>query len=839
MKRICSILLCILLIVSMTISVYAVSSVPESVMKATESVVRVLAEYADGYATGSGFVIKSDKEETLIATNYHVVEGKPYSISVWLGEEETVSATILAYTNQKDMCILKLAYPVSLKPLAFSERGAKQGEAVYAVGFPGAADYLSDKEAHTSADATITDGIVSAVREATVSSYGTPTKILQINAAINSGNSGGPLFNTSGEVVGINTYGINDSQGIFGAIDVSELKSFMGDHSILAPSKGSGFPWIVLITVCGIAIVITVVLILTMRKRKMKTPVKVEAKNISLREYMEAHPEGIGMNDAVAMLLPVALQLRDFHNNGRTHLQVSPNTISVGTNGAILADATSSESDRYASGYAAPEIYRGTSSGNLSDIYSFCAVLSYVASGKQPANSLSRTEAESEDNSVEQFDSTFTEVIKIGTALDSANRFASMQDVIIKLSPYNTRPFVNTVTAVNRSSPETIPPKKAKVSTKTFAIVVAAILVVALLGTYLGCYIGAKTNAKSGDFTTANGLLFAAPITKLHDAKLVAYVDAGQLMAERKYGEANAAFEKLSGYLNADEMAKESNYRHAVQYADANDFDNAISIMTALSKMNYKDSAEKLLEIQYRNGVYLLQEKGDFKAASKIFSQLSKAGYDGAEEMENETQYLWAFDLVEKEFYTDAYRKFASIRDYADVEDCLDALSEWMYLEGQTLYYAESFSEAKELFECISSYADSKKYITLIDARGYSAWTDPEGTAEKLVDIFYFEDAAELLVSDTDIACYFLLGNWRTSNGSYYFKMELSDDDEYSFWSSYNLPWYGGSFIIEDGIYSVSNDSYEDKPQYMFTLLTPDSMEVYCYKNGTTYTLYR
>ena len=195
-------------------SAWAATAVPQPVMTAAKSVVRVLAEYSDGYSTGSGFVIKSDRDETFIATNYHVVEGKPHSISVWLGEEETVSATILASSAQKDLCILKLAYPVELKPLVFSANEISQGSAIYAVGFPSAADYLSDKEAHTSAEATITDGIVSAIREATISEYGTPTKILQISAAINSGNSGGPLFNDTGEVVGIATYGIDDSQGI-------------------------------------------------------------------------------------------------------------------------------------------------------------------------------------------------------------------------------------------------------------------------------------------------------------------------------------------------------------------------------------------------------------------------------------------------------------------------------------------------------------------------------------------------------------------------------------------------------------------------------------------------
>lgn len=838
-NRLNSMLLCILMVASMAIPVCAASSVPKTVVKATESVVRVLAEYSDGYATGSGFVIKSDQDETLIATNYHVVEGNPYSISVWISEEEVVGAAICAYTSQKDLCILKLSYPIQLTPLTFAEVGAGQGEAVFAVGFPSKADYLSDKEAHTGEDATITDGIVSAVREVTVSDYGTPTKLLQINAAINPGNSGGPLFNEKGEVVGINTYGINDSQGIFGAIDVSELKMFLADNSIPIPDSNGGFLWVIL-AVAGAIVCIAIALTIVVGKKKRMAPVKSIVQPVTLREYMESYPNGVGMNEAVAMLLPVALQLRDLHNNGSAHLQVSPNSITVGANGAMLAGATSAETDRYTSGYAAPEIYRGTSAGSLSDVYSFCAVLSYVATGKQPVNSLSRADGECQENESDQIDSSFRNVIHVGMALNPPDRVASMQEVIMKLSPYNVKPFTNSaVLAVEEKEPKKREKPKTVAFSKKNAVVVAATFVLVILGTYFGCYMGARVCAGNGNFSVAGKLLFASSITEIHDPKLVSYIDAGQLLIGRNYGEAKSGFANLSGYRNADELAKEADYRHAMQYADANEFDEAIGIMSELSQLGYKDASTKLQEIQYRNGAYLLYEKHDYKEASKIFSQLSKENFDGAEEMENETQYLWAIDLVENGAYTDAYKKFVSIRDYVDVEDCLDALSDLMYLEGQALYYAESFSEAKELFECISPYADSKKYITLIDSRGYSAWIDPEGTVKKLVDIFYFEDAAELLVSDTRIACYFLLGNWRTSNGSFYFKIEFSKKEGHRFWCSYNLPAFGGSFTIKDGIYSVSNDSYNDKPQYRLTLLTPDSMKVYCYKNGTTYTLYR
>lgn len=795
MKRICSIILCALLVVSMAISVYAVSSVPEPVMMATESVVRVLAEYADGYTTGSGFVIKSGKDETLIATNYHVVEGKPYSISVWLGEEETINATILAYTNQKDMCILKLAYPVSLKPLTFAKSSAKQGDAVYAVGFPSVADYLSDKEAHTSADATITDGIVSAVREATMSNYGTPTKILQINAAINPGNSGGPLFNTRGEVVGINTYGINDSQGIFGAIAVSELAAFLADYSIRVSQSPNITLWIIFaFAIAGIVGTIVTLIIVT-RKRKMKTPKKTQPTTIPLYEYMAANPNGTSIHNAVAMLLPVALQLRDMHNNGYAHLQVSPNSILVGKTGAILCNASLAETDRYTSGYAAPEIYKGSSAGNRSDIYSFCALLYYVSTGKQPLNALSRTD----NDRITHEDTSYAEIINMGLALDPINRYATMQDIIINLSAYNVGPFINTLSVLEPNIPKKLEKQKAKPSRKKIVLAVAIVLIVALLGSYGGCYFGAKVSAKNGKFEIADKFLFAPPITQLHDATLVEYIEAGRLLETRNYDAAYRIFEKLDDYLDSMQLSNEAEYRLALQHADKGNFDLAIRTLDYLKAIHYKDSTEKIKDIKYR----------------------------------------WAWSLIDEGKYIEALNKLNTITGYSDVDDTIVALTETIYLEGQDLYYNGDYDGAKELFEYLSPYKDSYKYLALIDARDWRAYVDIENTVTKLVEIFYFEDAAELLVSNTDIACQFLLGNWETSDGEYYFEIELSNDEEYSYWSSYNLPWYGGSFIIENGIYSVSDDSYEDKPQYAFTLLTPDCMDIYCYKNSKTYTLYR
>lgn len=307
-------------------------------------------------------------------------------------------------------------------------------------------------------------------------------------------------------------------------------------------------------------------------------------------------------------------------------------------------------------------------------------------------------------------------------------------------------------------------------------------------------------------------------------------------MAERKYGEANTAFEKLSGYLNADEMAKEADYRHAVQYADANDFDNAVSIMTQLSKTGYKDAEDKVLEIQYRNGVYLLVEEANYSEANKIFTRLAKKKYDGADEMQKETQYLWASALIEDEDYVGAYKKLVNIKKYSDVKEVLEALEEVIYKEGQRLYYNKKYSDAKAHFDCISSYEDSNKYLTLITAHQFTGWSGSAlSIVNKLSAIFYFEDASQLLLLKDDIAEEFLRGTWN-GNG-YYFTM----NDEGSI--SYNLPWfdYGDYYKISNGevLLFPKNKENSTKKLFFIEAITPDCIEVFCYKNSRTYTLNR
>ena len=414
MKKLITLLLCLALTAGLNLTALAAGSVPDAVLKARDSVVRVMSSYSDGYATGSGFVILSDGKTTLIATNQHVVEDNPDSIAVWVDQDELVNAEILAESLQRDLCILELERPVDLKALPLADTPAGQGDAVYAVGFPGAADYLSDTELHTSEDATITDGIVSALRKTTVNDFGPSYDILQISAAINPGNSGGPLFNSKGEVIGINTLGILDSQGIFGAIAVSELRAFLEKRDIpIGTSRTS--PGLII----GIAASVLVVLagFLLLRKRR---------KSVTVRSLLLSHPQGLGPNAAVSLLMPAALQLRDLHDQGKTHLSISPDSILLTPDGARLTGSSNS------GGFSAPEVRSGQGGGVVSDVYSFCAVLSCTAFGNLITYA----------SSTPGRPDTLEEILAQGLSADPDARIPNMQQLIYRISAFNTMPDI-------------------------------------------------------------------------------------------------------------------------------------------------------------------------------------------------------------------------------------------------------------------------------------------------------------------------------------------------------------------------------------------------------------
>ena len=138
-------------------------------------------------AAGSGFVISGDG---YIVTNNHVVENAT-KVTVTFDNGDQKSATVVGTDKRTDLAVVKVDGATDLPFVKFSTDDARVGDWVIAVGNP------------FGLGGTVTAGIISARgRDVQGSQYG---DFLQIDAAVNMGNSGGPTFNMKGEVVGVNT----------------------------------------------------------------------------------------------------------------------------------------------------------------------------------------------------------------------------------------------------------------------------------------------------------------------------------------------------------------------------------------------------------------------------------------------------------------------------------------------------------------------------------------------------------------------------------------------------------------------------------------------------------
>ena len=172
----------------------------------------------EAQAQGSGFVIDSDGH---IVTNDHVVE-KADSVSVRFWNGNTYDASVVGTDPSTDLAVIKVDAPSSiLHPVSIGDSSNVQvGDPVVAIGSP------------FGLEETVTSGIVSALhRQIQALNQFTINDTIQTDAAINHGNSGGPLFNAAGQVIGVNSQIAGDTGanvGIGFSIPSDTVRSIAG-----------------------------------------------------------------------------------------------------------------------------------------------------------------------------------------------------------------------------------------------------------------------------------------------------------------------------------------------------------------------------------------------------------------------------------------------------------------------------------------------------------------------------------------------------------------------------------------------------------------------------------
>lgn len=172
-----------------------------------------------GSVSGSGFVISSDG---YILTNYHVVEKAytgGYEIKVMFYNGDTYTAEIKGFDRNNDIAVLKIDATGLMAATLGSSDSLYVGDTVYAVGNPlGELNY------------SLTGGMVSATDRLITTEEGTMT-MFQFDAAVNEGNSGGPVYNVYGQVVGVVTAKSNEegAEGLGFAIPIDDAVRIAND----------------------------------------------------------------------------------------------------------------------------------------------------------------------------------------------------------------------------------------------------------------------------------------------------------------------------------------------------------------------------------------------------------------------------------------------------------------------------------------------------------------------------------------------------------------------------------------------------------------------------------
>ena len=209
-------------------------SIQDLYEKVNPSTVLVVADKGEQASIGTGVIMTADG---YIITNAHVISGGK---DCWIALDTgyTYDAKLVGYSEERDLAVLKAVDAADLPAASFGDSDlCRVGDTVYAIGNPLGVELRG----------TLTDGIISAINR-DVQVDGRVMTLLQTTAALNNGNSGGPLINEYGQVVGINTLKMSGNgsemeatvEGLGFAVPISDACFVVND--IIANGRFRGVP---------------------------------------------------------------------------------------------------------------------------------------------------------------------------------------------------------------------------------------------------------------------------------------------------------------------------------------------------------------------------------------------------------------------------------------------------------------------------------------------------------------------------------------------------------------------------------------------------------------------
>jgi len=213
MIRYAPILFLLLLLSPISLAAEDQPSAEKIVEQVMPAIVAIRADTPGGLAAGTGFLIDGTG---LIVTNLHVIEGaRRVGVKLHSGEQYS-QVRIAAFDKERDLAILRIP-GANLPTLNLGNSdGVRVGATVYAIGNP-----LGLEE-------SVTMGIVSSIRE-----WEHGTRVIQTDSAVSPGNSGGPLIDRSGSVIGVVTFKVEDGENINFAVPINYARALLSVQELL------------------------------------------------------------------------------------------------------------------------------------------------------------------------------------------------------------------------------------------------------------------------------------------------------------------------------------------------------------------------------------------------------------------------------------------------------------------------------------------------------------------------------------------------------------------------------------------------------------------------------
>jgi len=787
---------------------YASSGGP---VEARNSVARIITEYEDGYGIGTGFAVGDSDYIEFIATCYHVVEGDVLGITVSTEGGVETKATVYAGLPAADLAILQLSQPIpNMEPLPIytGPMDANIGEPAYALGFPGASDILFDKPGNFADDVSITSGIVSSSKTASIfRDTGKEVMVYQIDVPLSAGNSGGPLLNGEGEVIGVNSFGIDpltkiymSAENINGAISSQELVYLLDSNGIGYKSSQNGAsPIIPVVIICACAVVAVSALIYFLKKKGKGQMKNKTNQYVTLDEYLAGSQGAFTLYRAVELLSPVIYSLAGRHAAFLYDGMISPSRIMVDTAAQRAYLDTDiglcgPPANVISPGYSPLEKYRrDMPQGGYTDVYGLAAVIYKILFRQDPPDALARMDNDQAvTNSIGSLGvlQEYKDKLARAFGISPQERYQNAGEFIAQFA---IRPPAPEASAGPSGSPSAAPKNGGK-KKLLWLIPVAAVAAVAVISTVLisgnnKTIEEARSFIGQGRYTQAVNTFNSALFMPYEANGDYIYAQAGAAKQDESYARALELLESIPGYPGADEMREDIILSQADSYLYDEDFDAALDAVEPIK--DTEEGHEKWIDIVIGKADYLMSDY-EYEEAKTVLDELPRDDEYAMSELDSLICWHAQYDLDEGDYES----AIDILMYYPDGKYAHDLLIDAVQWYTADLAMAGEYDKAQEVLSQIEgegSSAELSTLIRLLSAGEYAYNGDFEEARQILAQLLddgeYGQEAKELLQeinseSNIDSA---LLGVW--DDGNYSFEW---DYDGYSS----NLPGIGESSYV-------------------------------------------